>query len=1081
MRFLDIYVEQFGVLNNVKLRDLSQGLTVIYGGSGTGKTTLVHFLRGLLFGYTAEHQAFHTDDGRFGGAVSLESRGRSLRLTRERSHGIATELSTVDLATGTPVTVHNGDLPEWANETTYREVFSVGEQEAVRFDLLSRLCLDDIGVATVPELLRAEMAVRQAVQEREGNGSDGGLRDRKDDLQRRREKLTGQLAEIRRVSPEVAQQISRAESELRQLRVSAENLRRRIHDVSAEVRRFELLRDERPRQNPVALNRQLIEDQISELVDRQQRWADIRSSIQREVSQLTTVAGAPIHCSDSLASIHAIMTRLEQRMEACDGGSTDVGVNPAGVDREVITDDIRSEVFSLCEYMTRHASAVASHQASLESSLGQKMLQDIEHLTAVVQGQIVALNEELKRSADVLLVSEHHGPACESAAHSVLRRTDSEHTACISAMDLETELSREKRLLDELEREETRISNDIGGYENRLTELQTLLRSSGCLEDLDRIKGQIAETDAQLHLLNDRWRVLERTEASLQAVIERLGQFQEFGVLEVASEYIDRLTEGACFRLAADESGTTILAATRQSTDLQTLQQLSRGTRDLVALALRLALVQYRAEDSERAPLMLDDVFIMTDDDRASAVVDLLMDVAADGQQIIFFTCQREVRDLFVQKKAAVRHLEQQESTVAPVAVESPVPVTAYVPPPVEEMAAPRQQTNWLFYLEVDSSVEDLSGLTIAEIEAIRAAGISNIDELFSMSVKEQETRFHDQGYSISTDRIRAWRGQAELATLIPMLRRSDAELLYASGIQSTVELSRMRPETVYDSVAAFQNSQAGARYLRSGRTLDRQQAISWCRWSQHSRSLSDARRTRSRFFVSSSDADGGQPSGTTSDGTPGLRQRRQSLSGGQATTRWQRRPGLSTEARRRRDQRQKRRRQTLTRHSSSYRTVHNSSHDDEVRVREPKFYLNRSADVDAAPSIGPKTAQRLATVGVYTVDDLLNATAESIAERLANRRVSGDTIMQWQSQARLVCLVPGLRGIDAQVLVACGISEVEQLSQKRPVDLFTLVGPFSETTEGKRIISGGKKPNLEEITDWICWAQQSRTLKAAA
>ena len=146
--------------NNTKLRDLSQGLTVIYGGNGTGKTTLVQFLRGLLFGFSTEHQAFHADDERFGGAASLESRGRSLRLTRERSHGVATELSTVDLSTGMPVTVHNGDLPEWANETTYREVFSVGEQEAVRFDLLSRLCLDDIGISTTPELHRTEMAVQ---------------------------------------------------------------------------------------------------------------------------------------------------------------------------------------------------------------------------------------------------------------------------------------------------------------------------------------------------------------------------------------------------------------------------------------------------------------------------------------------------------------------------------------------------------------------------------------------------------------------------------------------------------------------------------------------------------------------------------------------------------------------------------------------------------------------------------------------------------------------------------------------------------------------------------------------------------
>ena len=88
---------------------------------------------------------------------------------------------------------------------------------------------------------------------------------------------------------------------------------------------------------------------------------------------------------------------------------------------------------------------------------------------------------------------------------------------------------------------------------------------------------------------------------------------------------------------------------------------------------------------------------------------------------------------------------------------------------------------------------------------------------------------------------------------------------------------------------------------------------------------------------------------------------------------------------------------------------------------------------------------------------------------------------MQWQCQARLVCTVPGLREHDSQILVACGINDAEQLAQKRPADLFALVRPFSETSEGERIIRGGTRPDLEEISDWVSWAQQSRTLKAAA
>ena len=66
MRFVDILVERFGVLQNTLLRDLQPGVTVVYGNNGSGKTTAVSFLRGLLFGYTTEHTGYQPDDARSG-------------------------------------------------------------------------------------------------------------------------------------------------------------------------------------------------------------------------------------------------------------------------------------------------------------------------------------------------------------------------------------------------------------------------------------------------------------------------------------------------------------------------------------------------------------------------------------------------------------------------------------------------------------------------------------------------------------------------------------------------------------------------------------------------------------------------------------------------------------------------------------------------------------------------------------------------------------------------------------------------------------------------------------------------------
>ena len=116
----------------------------------------------------------------------------------------------------------------------------------------------------------------------------------------------------------------------------------------------------------------------------------------------------------------------------------------------------------------------------------------------------------------------------------------------------------------------------------------------------------------------------------------------------------------------------------------------------------------------------------------------------------------------------------------------------------------------------------------------------------------------------------------------------------------------------------------------------------------------------------------------------------------------------------------------------------------------------------------------------MVTVADLVNRDAGEIAKRLENRRVKEETVLLWQQQAKLMCRIPQLRGHDAQVLIACGISEPEQMANMAPSDLFAVVGPFVRTKEGRRLLRSSNAPDLEEVTDWINWSHHSRQLRAA-
>ena len=144
------------------------------------------------------------------------------------------------------------------------------------------------------------------------------------------------------------------------------------------------------------------------------------------------------------------------------------------------------------------------------------------------------------------------------------------------------------------------------------------------------------------------------------------------------------------------------------------------------------------------------------------------------------------------------------------------------------------------------------------------------------------------------------------------------------------------------------------------------------------------------------------------------------------------------------------------------------------------KFYLNLGDQLEAAPSIGAKTAERFEAIGVETVDQFLKQTAESMATKLNYKRITAKVIRDWQHQARFVCRVPNLRGHDAQLLVGCDITEPETLATMQPQSLLNVILPFAESKEGIRIIRNGKKPDLAEINDWIAWAAEMRSIQAA-
>lgn len=139
------------------------------------------------------------------------------------------------------------------------------------------------------------------------------------------------------------------------------------------------------------------------------------------------------------------------------------------------------------------------------------------------------------------------------------------------------------------------------------------------------------------------------------------------------------------------------------------------------------------------------------------------------------------------------------------------------------------------------------------------------------------------------------------------------------------------------------------------------------------------------------------------------------------------------------------------------------------------KRYLALSDDLERAPSIGPRTAERFAAIGVTTVSEFLCASAKEMAAALNTRHLPADTLLLWQDQCRLMLAIPGLRGTHAELLAQSGYPTTESIAAADTAKLCADVLAFVATADGKRLLREGAPPDIERIRDWVSLAQAAR------
>jgi hypothetical protein len=183
---------------------------------------------------------------------------------------------------------------------------------------------------------------------------------------------------------------------------------------------------------------------------------------------------------------------------------------------------------------------------------------------------------------------------------------------------------------------------------------------------------ELATVEKRLQQAIRRWQVLAVTSGILEEIRSTYEQQRQPETLQEASGYLARLTQGR-YRRVWTPLGERLLRVDDAEGRSLPVEALSRGTREQLFLSLRLALAACYARRGAPLPLVLDDVLVNFDAQRAKAAAAVLRDFAAAGHQLLVFTCHEHILKLFKALKLPVSRLpDNAEPEHAPINLRQP-------------------------------------------------------------------------------------------------------------------------------------------------------------------------------------------------------------------------------------------------------------------------------------------------------------------------------------------------------------------------------------------------------------------------
>ncbi len=454
-------------------------------------------------------------------------------------------------------------------------------------------------------------------------------------------------------------------------------------ELADDARRAEagraLIRQEREHERLRAANaarRQALEEQLAEderkLLRHEQQWRTIDARFRDLVPQLGLPATAqPLEAASAVRRLTEL-SALEARLVPIEREFDDTTARIGDFDRQV--EELSTSLGAPGGALTPAEARLALLRARLDEALGAhekqrsvdaKLLQTraaLDEATLVQRGAGERTDALVRRT----------GKADEEAAAAELLRVRKTRSDRARRADLESALRNvgDGASLADLQRDVRKTEEADADLDQLLRDTEARVEEAN--EELDRIKTQLRGLRLGLDSLRvpqakateqaeEAESLLARVEElahgyavkKLGAVLlakefERYRQAYQAPILDRASRFFETLTGGSFSRIVVgwDDKDEITLRCVRPSGEEVGTTGLSEGTRDQLYLGLRMAALSVQAGSATLPlPLVLDDVLVHFDDERAAAALRLFGELAPTVE-IVYLTHHARIREL---------------------------------------------------------------------------------------------------------------------------------------------------------------------------------------------------------------------------------------------------------------------------------------------------------------------------------------------------------------------------------------------------------------------------------------------------